>query len=84
MRDCKYEGCSRKHVGKGLCDAHRKQMERGKELAPIRQRNKTCAFDECGRKHYARSYCLQHYRQNRRGVEIKVIRKWVRKQEELT
>jgi hypothetical protein len=80
MKECSYEDCVNKPVSHGLCDAHRKQAERGRELTPIRQKGIRCAFEGCDREHYARSYCMSHYKQEQRGVEPRVIRRWVRKQ----
>ena len=36
MRLCEYEGCDRRHYAKGYCDAHYKQVRRGKEPSEIK------------------------------------------------
>lgn len=36
-RICKFEGCGRKTVGRGLCRGHYSQNARGKPLTPLRQ-----------------------------------------------
>ena len=34
---CRFEGCERDAVGKGLCNAHLSQEKRGRELAPLKK-----------------------------------------------
>ena len=35
MRLCSFDGCGKKHQGKGFCQGHRLQLNAGKELTPI-------------------------------------------------
>jgi len=37
-KTCSFEGCERKHFGKGLCNGHYLQQRRGEELRPLRKR----------------------------------------------
>lgn len=36
MKICSFEGCGRKHYGRGLCAGHHRQQKLGKELRPLR------------------------------------------------
>lgn len=38
MKTCTFEGCEKKHKGKGYCQGHLVQMRRGKDLTPLTPR----------------------------------------------
>ena len=81
-KQCEAEGpdwsCDKKHYCKGLCDAHRTQQRRGKELRPLRQPRRCEAGDglgwSCDNKHEAKGLCNAHWRQHQRGQQLKPLR----------
>jgi hypothetical protein len=81
---CLFEGCERPRVeaeeNGGLCLAHRRQRDKGKELTPLRAYNKrsgTCAGPECEKAVRetvdGTGYCSGHGFQARNGRELTVI-----------
>ena len=38
MKGCSFDGCDRKHAGKGYCGGHYQQFNSGKELKPLKHR----------------------------------------------
>jgi hypothetical protein len=44
MKNCNYEGCEKKHKGRGYCQGHLRQVTDGRPLAPLRFQNKGQGF----------------------------------------
>jgi hypothetical protein len=72
-KPCRFEGCERHAVAKGLCSPHRKQELRGLPLMPIRGERAECAFEGCERRVNSKGLCMTHARQRWRGIELKPI-----------
>jgi len=70
--ECAYELCNRVAQSKGLCNAHRAQQLRGKELSPLRTYwdGKTCQWGGCPDQIVAKGLCLRHYRRQRDGLPM--------------
>lgn len=78
MRVCDFDGCDRKHYGKGWCVAHLSQFKRGQDMQPIgvRQRGSTkgfprfCRVDNCEYDAVSKSLCRMHYNRERKGNDL--------------
>ena len=75
--NCKYTDCDREVHGWGYCQAHYRQMKRGRGMAPIRAQAgrpartiATCHGPECDLPVLAKGYCPAHYRQNHKGQPL--------------
>lgn len=74
MKVCYFEGCYRVATRKGLCQTHREQQLKGKDLTPIRLRvQKICEFPGCGRKNNAGGLCSSHCWQKKMGRDLTPI-----------
>jgi hypothetical protein len=62
---CSFPGCDRGHSAHGYCDGHAIQLRKGKELSPLRARQKgrVCTVDGCSDPYLARGFCAVHYNQ---------------------
>lgn len=66
-RKCEFEGCGRKHYGKGWCHQHYSMVVMlGKTPRAINnfkgpKPKEGCSFPGCTRKHYAKGWCRGHY-----------------------
>lgn len=62
---CQFDGCTRPHKARGLCQTHYSQWMRGSEFTAIRsrQRNKLpeCTEDGCHEPVKAKGLCKMHY-----------------------
>jgi hypothetical protein len=64
LKGCSFEGCGRKHFGKGLCQTHYAQQRAGKQLTPIKPagaHHVGCVIPGCTNPHQAKGYCKKHY-----------------------
>lgn len=60
---CTFPGCSKPLKCNGLCDGHRKRLERGFKLRPLHAhlQGPVCQVPECSRKPSALNLCAFHY-----------------------
>lgn len=78
-RTCTYEGCGRKHYGRGYCAGHYRQLERGYELKPLiepygKEDAERCTHEWCDRLRYGTTlYCKEHSLLNRNNPRTCVI-----------
>ena len=74
MRLCKVEGCTRKYLAKGYCEAHYARDRKGTPLdTPIQVQvygRVGCKVDGCTRKHSAKGYCRTHYKRYIKGTPL--------------
>lgn len=81
-RICTYDGCGRKHYGKGLCHGHYMQRKRGVSLSPIRDYERKaarkgqapCSFDGCDKPARTGGLCSGHYGQFKRLGVLRPLR----------
>ena len=81
---CTFDGCEKERAARGWCQAHYKQWQAGKDLAPLAARalagvGLACNFDGCGRPRSVGGLCKSHDMQRRRGGELRPIGAPVRK-----
>lgn len=79
QRICSFDGCPHGVFVKGLCNGHYTQLQRGRELAPLRyyKPRDPCSFDGCDRDSFGRGLCRAHFDQQKLGYELKPLRiKW--------
>ena len=79
-RICSFDGCGRKHYGRGFCNGHWMQWRQGRDLAPLRifgerQTPRFCSVNGCDRPHNSNGLCHQHRKQQLRGIPFRPIRK---------
>jgi hypothetical protein len=77
--ECSFEECSKPARNKKLCNGHYTQMQRGKDLTPLRPRKSryvsVCSFKGCPLQHYSKGYCKTHARQLERGEVLKTLKR---------
>jgi hypothetical protein len=61
MSECMVKGCANKKRANGLCDKHRKRLDRY-GLEGLADKATECSIDECESKPRARGMCDSHYR----------------------
>lgn len=66
-RKCEFEGCGRRHYGKGWCHQHYHMVvtlgKTPREIYKFKgpKPKEGCSFQGCTRKHYAKGWCRAHY-----------------------
>jgi len=70
MRICKIEGCGKKHLAKGYCSKHYKQIEKHGHILPERHFPDKCTIGGCNNEHYSKGFCNKHYNQIRNHSHI--------------
>lgn len=71
---CSVDGCGRRHVARGFCDAHYRRWNRGTDVttpigAPGVPGGK-CSVPGCKRRHAAKGYCHLHYERWKTGTSL--------------
>ena len=75
-RTCRFDGCGRNALYKGLCNSHYAQTQRGQPLTPIKPYPRTlmtCRFTLCNRDARHLGLCGGHYSQQRSGKELSAL-----------
>ena len=62
---CQFDGCTRPHKARGMCQTHYAQWMRGSEFSPIKSRERVklpeCAEEGCADPVKAKGLCKMHY-----------------------
>lgn len=70
---CRFKDCGRGgKLIRGLCHGHYKQLQLGKELAPLKRQaaKLPCQFDDCERPFSSKGLCKSHYMQQWAGKPL--------------
>lgn len=65
---CTVEGCQRKVLCRGVCNAHYRAMRRRGEFT--RKRERHCSVDGCHRPHKGLGLCNMHYQRTRKTGSV--------------
>jgi hypothetical protein len=78
-RACTFDGCAKPWKAHRLCAGHRSQRQRGRPLAPLRDRQPhnepgaACGIDSCARPSVAHQLCRLHYERQQRGLPLEPV-----------
>lgn len=73
--ECSFPECGRPQRSNGFCHAHVNQLNKGKDLSPLKlpKPKVKCQFDNCVNIEYCKGYCRSHYMQLWEGKPVRAL-----------